>query len=147
MHQWIGSALVQIMTCCLLGAKPLSKPILGLLSTGSLGTKFSETFIKIQNFSFMKMHRKISSVKWRPFCPGEGQLKASKFYLLAYNIPFICNRPKFCFPSIKKETSLLQFSLLQWCELSMEASQIIGKFTVCSTAWSIKKKVNKAPPY
>ena len=29
MHQWIGSALVQIMACHLFGAEPLSKPILG----------------------------------------------------------------------------------------------------------------------
>ena len=29
MHQWIGSTLVQIMACCLLGTKPLSKPMLG----------------------------------------------------------------------------------------------------------------------
>ena len=28
MHQWIGSALFQIMSCCLFGAKPLSKPML-----------------------------------------------------------------------------------------------------------------------
>ena len=29
MRQWIVSALVQIMACCLFGAKPLSKPMLG----------------------------------------------------------------------------------------------------------------------
>ena len=29
MHQWIGLALVQIMTSCLFGAKPLPKPMLG----------------------------------------------------------------------------------------------------------------------
>ena len=29
MHQWIGSALVQIMACRLFSAKPLSKPVLG----------------------------------------------------------------------------------------------------------------------
>ena len=29
MHQWIGSALVQIMDCRLYGAKPLSEPVLG----------------------------------------------------------------------------------------------------------------------
>ena len=28
MHQWIWSALVQIMACCLFGVKPLSKPML-----------------------------------------------------------------------------------------------------------------------
>ena len=29
MHQWIGSAMVQIMACRLFGTKPLSKPMLG----------------------------------------------------------------------------------------------------------------------
>ena len=29
MHQWIGSALVQLMACRLFGAKPLSKQMLG----------------------------------------------------------------------------------------------------------------------
>ena len=43
----------------------------GLLSIGPLGTNFSEILIKIQNFSFTKMHLKLSSAKWRPFCPGE----------------------------------------------------------------------------
>ena len=28
MHQWIGSALVQVMACCLFGAKPLPEPML-----------------------------------------------------------------------------------------------------------------------
>ena len=42
----------------------------GLLSIGPLGTDLNEIRIKIQNFSYMKMHLKISSAKWRPFCPG-----------------------------------------------------------------------------
>ena len=46
----------------------------GLLSTGPLRTTFSEIFIKIQNFSFGKMHMKISPAKWRPFCPGGDEL-------------------------------------------------------------------------
>ena len=29
----------------------------------------------MQNFSFAKMYLKISSVKWRPFCPGGDELK------------------------------------------------------------------------
>ena len=52
----------------LFGAKPLSKHYAGLLLIGPLGTNFNEIFIKIQIFSFMKMHLKISSAKWRPFC-------------------------------------------------------------------------------
>ena len=50
MCQWIGSALVQIMACRLFGDKPLSKPVLGFLSKGLLGTNFTEIWIEIQNF-------------------------------------------------------------------------------------------------
>ena len=45
-----------------------------ILSIGLLGTNFSEILIKIQNFSFTKMHLKISSAKWRPFCPRGDEL-------------------------------------------------------------------------
>ena len=42
----------------------------GILLIGPLGTKFSEILIGIQTFSFEKMHQKMSSAKWRPFCLG-----------------------------------------------------------------------------
>ena len=45
-----------------------------LLSIGTLRTNFSEIRIKIQNVSFMKMHSKMSSAKWRPLCPGGDEL-------------------------------------------------------------------------
>ena len=61
MRQWIGSVLVQIMACRLFRAQSLSKPLLDY----SLGNK-----LKIQNVSFVKMHLKIASAKWQPFCPG-----------------------------------------------------------------------------
>ena len=35
---------------------------------GPLGTNFSEILIKIETFSFRKIHLKMSSGKWRPFC-------------------------------------------------------------------------------
>ena len=40
----------------------------GILWIGPLGTNFSEILIKIYTFSFKKMHLKMSSGKWRPFC-------------------------------------------------------------------------------
>ena len=49
----------------------------GLLLIGPLGTNFSEILIKIQNFWFTKMHLKISSAKWQPFCPG-GEMRMFK---------------------------------------------------------------------
>ena len=38
------------------------------------GINFSEILIKTHYFSFMKMHQKISSAKWQPFCPGGYEL-------------------------------------------------------------------------
>ena len=42
----------------------------GILLIGPLGTNFSEISIGIQTFPFKKMHFKMSSAKWRPFCLG-----------------------------------------------------------------------------
>ena len=46
----------------------------GILLIGPLATNFSEILIGIQTFSFRKMHLKISSAKWRPFCLGLNEL-------------------------------------------------------------------------
>ena len=40
----------------------------GILLIGPLGTNFSEMLIEIHTFSFKKIHLKMSSAKWRPFC-------------------------------------------------------------------------------
>ena len=42
----------------------------GILFIGPLGTNFSEILIEIRTFSFKKMHLKMSSGKWHPFCLG-----------------------------------------------------------------------------
>ena len=47
----------------------------GILLIGPLGTNFSEILIEIHTFSFKKIHFKISSGKWRPFCLGFNVLK------------------------------------------------------------------------
>ena len=41
-----------------------------ILLIGLWATNFSEILISIQAFSFKKMHLKMSSAKWRPFCLG-----------------------------------------------------------------------------
>ena len=40
----------------------------GILLIEPLGTNFSEILIEIHTFSFKKMHLKMASAKWRPFC-------------------------------------------------------------------------------
>ena len=46
----------------------------GILLIGPLGTNFSEILSGIHTFSFKKMHSKIASVKWRPFCLSLNEL-------------------------------------------------------------------------
>ena len=46
----------------------------GILLIGPLGTNFSEILIRIQTFSFKKLHLKTSSAKWRLFCLGLNEL-------------------------------------------------------------------------
>ena len=42
----------------------------GILLIGPIGTNLCEILIEIHTFSFKKIHLKISSGKWRPFCLG-----------------------------------------------------------------------------
>ena len=47
----------------------------GILLIWPLGTNFSEMLIEIYTSLFKKMHLKLSSGKWRPFCLGLNVLK------------------------------------------------------------------------
>ena len=47
----------------------------GTLLTATLGPNCNENLIEIQTFSFKKIHFKMSSGKWRPFCLGLNVLK------------------------------------------------------------------------
>ena len=42
----------------------------GMVLIGPLGTNFGEIVIEIYTFSFKKMHLKLSSETWQPFCLG-----------------------------------------------------------------------------
>ena len=53
-----------------------------ILLIGPLGTNFIEMLIKIHTFSFRKMHLKMSSAKWRPFCLGLNVLNINMAYLI-----------------------------------------------------------------
>ena len=48
----------------------------GILLIGPLGTNFSEILTEIHTFSFKKMHLKMSSGKWWPFCLGLNVLRS-----------------------------------------------------------------------
>ena len=71
MRQGTEPALSQVMACRLFGAKPLPEP---MLTCCQLDHK-EQTSVKFESkskiSSFMKMHLKTSSVKWRPFLSWE----------------------------------------------------------------------------
>ena len=52
----------------------------GILLTGPLGTNFSQMLIEIHTFSVKKIHLKMSSGKWRPFCLGLNVLKKTPIW-------------------------------------------------------------------
>ena len=52
----------------------------GILLIGPLVTNFSEILIEIHTFLFKKMHLRMSSGKWRPFCPGLNVLNIENAY-------------------------------------------------------------------
>ena len=67
----------------------------GILLIGPCGTNFHEILIESQTFSFKKMHFKMSSGKWRPFCLGLNVLnfKFTKYPSLLYGTktwPSLC---------------------------------------------------------
>ena len=64
----------------------------GILLIGPLGTNFSEILIEIPTFSCNKMHLKMSSAKWRPFCPGLNELTH------IFRSCFTCTGQLYCWP-------------------------------------------------
>ena len=52
----------------------------GLFLIGHLGTNFNEILIEILTFSFKKMHLKVLSANWRPFCLGLNELMLTSEY-------------------------------------------------------------------
>ena len=67
------------MACRLVGAKPLSEPVLEYCLIRPLGTIFSEILIKSHTFSFKKMQLKMLPAKRRPFCLGLNVLLGNDF--------------------------------------------------------------------
>ena len=58
----------------------------GILLIGPLGTNFNEILFGIQTFPFNKMHLKMPSARWRPFCVGLNVLILSKYTVVTSDI-------------------------------------------------------------
>ena len=53
----------------------------GILLIRHLGTNFIDILIEIRTFLFKKIHLKMSSRKWRPFCLGLNELILINYHL------------------------------------------------------------------
>ena len=62
----------------------------GISLIGLFGTNFNEILIGIQIFSFKKMHLKMSSPKWRPFCLSLNEL------VMVYSLMTSSQHPNNC---------------------------------------------------
>ena len=74
MHQWIGSALVQIMACRLFGAKSVSKPFLGNCLLEHWEQISVKIYSKYKTFHSRKCIRKHRLQNGGHFVPGADEL-------------------------------------------------------------------------
>ena len=114
--------------------------MLDFLSIRPLGTNFSAILIKMHNVSFTKMHLKIWSAKWWPFCLGLNVLNGtSKIWIKCivselwkgYSLKRYLYTPSTCF-----RTKYLRRCPLQWRHKNAIASQITGVSIICSNVCS-----------
>ena len=68
----------------------------GILLTRHLATNFSEILIEIHTFSFKKMHLKMSSGEWWPFCLSLNVLMAARSLIFWTKINWTSSEFKAC---------------------------------------------------
>ena len=76
MHQYTGPALVQIMACCLFGARPLSESMMAYF----LGSKFKWNTNQNKTFSFTRKYIwlcKMKDIMSQPQCAKTGTIMGS----------------------------------------------------------------------
>ena len=77
MRPWTGSALIQV-ACHLSRTKPLPEPMLTYCQLDPYEQTAGKFELK-QN-TFLKIHLKMSSAKWWPFCPGGDEIYYYYYY-------------------------------------------------------------------
>ena len=88
-----------------------------ILLIGPLGTNFNEILIEIHTFLFKKMHLKMSSGKWRPFCLGLNVLSLSFLWVSVFWLILVA-------PSASVLTmhdNIMPKYLTHWCRYKMDA--------------------------
>ena len=63
------TCIIDVMDCCLYGAKPLFQAMLVHCQLISFRNKFQLNYVKRQQLSYKKMNLNMLSAKWQPLCP------------------------------------------------------------------------------
>ena len=105
MHIYVGNLIIGSDN----GLSPVQRQTIiwtnvGTLLIGPLETNCSEILIEVHIYSFKKMHLKISSVKWRPFCLDLNVLTSCHVYRLITR----SNRSRCLLRRVKTERELKQ---------------------------------------
>ena len=88
-RQGSGSEFIQVMACRLTAPSHYLNHC-WLIVNWTLGNKLQRHFIQ-NKISFTKIHLKMSSAKWRPFCPGGDELKGELWGLwYEFNVWAMC---------------------------------------------------------
>ena len=119
----------------------------GSLSIGTLGTQFSEILSEIHTFSFKKIHLKMSSGNWRPFCLG--------LNVLTYTHPCLsvsqntqANYGQYMadsrFVPSQWEIALLCNDISHWLGASLESAL---KYHVTQSTWMMQLLIRSTPDF
>ena len=91
----------------------------GILLIGPLGINVSEILIEIHIFSFKKIHLKMSSGKWRPFCLGLNVIMddaGDTLYIYLYTLYLYLYKLReiFSFQTIHNDMKSRLYSAQKW---------------------------------
>ena len=103
-----------------------------ILLIRTLGTNFSEILSEIHAFSFTKMHLKMSSGKWRPFCLGLNVLNTSICQISPDTSPHVVLLVCPTNSLLTDQAERLQERGLGPLVIGSKASNLSGSFKYCS---------------
>ena len=92
---------------------------------GPLGTNFSETLIKINTFSFKKMHFKMLSGKWQPFCLGLNALISVRICIGDIRQSYLFSGNSYCDQSAS-------FHCIGWLSEYITDNIVLHRFLLCN---------------
>ena len=99
-----------------------------ILLIGALGTNFCEILIKINAFSFMKMHLQMLPVKWRQFSQKSRKWNASR--LISSRSCLLLNKSNIkCKNTLSSLTQFTCIGLRLWNTQGHEVSRYISMYT------------------